>query len=88
MLPVNVIMPQDKDQMALTVNGKKRNIRQKDFLVLAESIGVSIITAKRLISRILKLTDKMLVEVDQSYVPDYMKEDLKRLIMERCEMVL
>jgi len=88
MLPVNVIMPQDKDQMALTVNGKKRNIRQKDFLVLAESIGVSIITAKRLISRILKLTDKMLVEVDQSYVPDYMKEDLKRLIMERCEIVL
>ncbi len=31
----------------------------------------------------------MLVEVDQSYVPDYdMKEDLKRLIMERCEIVL
>ncbi len=36
MLPVNVIMPQDKDQMALTVNGKKRDIRQKDFLVLAD----------------------------------------------------
>ena len=26
MLPVNVIMPEDKEQMALTINGKKRNI--------------------------------------------------------------
>ena len=83
MLPVNVIMPQDKDQMALTVNGKKRNIRQKDFLILAESIGISHITAMRLILRILKLTDKMIAEVNQSYVSDYMKEDLNRLIMER-----
>ena len=26
MLPVNVIMPEDKEQLALTINGKKRNI--------------------------------------------------------------
>ena len=28
LLPVNIIMPQDTEQMALTVNGKKRNIRK------------------------------------------------------------
>ena len=28
MLPVNVIMPEDKEQMALTINGKKRNIHK------------------------------------------------------------
>lgn len=31
MLPVNVIMPADKEQMALTLNGKKRNIIKKGF---------------------------------------------------------
>lgn len=36
MLPVNVIMPEDKEQMALTINGKKRNIHKKEFKILAE----------------------------------------------------
>lgn len=31
MLPVNVIMPEDKEQMALTINEKKRNIHKKEF---------------------------------------------------------
>ena len=35
MLPVNVIMPEDKEQMALTINGKKRNIHKKEFKILA-----------------------------------------------------
>ena len=29
MLPVNVVMPADQEEMALTVNGKKKNIRKK-----------------------------------------------------------
>jgi len=32
MLPVNVIMPEDQEQLALTINGKKRNIHRKNFL--------------------------------------------------------
>jgi len=32
LLPVNVIMPEDKEQFALTMNGKKTNIQKKDFL--------------------------------------------------------
>lgn len=33
MLPVNIIIPEDKEQMALSLNGKKRNIRRKDFFI-------------------------------------------------------
>ena len=31
LLPVNLIMPEDKEQFALTMNGKKQNIRRKRF---------------------------------------------------------
>lgn len=31
LLPVNVIMPEDKEQFALAMNGKKRNLRQETF---------------------------------------------------------
>ena len=36
LLPVNVIMPEDTEQLAMPMNGKKRNIRRKDFLVFAD----------------------------------------------------
>lgn len=41
MLPVNVIMPEDKEQLALTINGKKRNIHKKEFRKLAESCEIA-----------------------------------------------
>ena len=47
MLPVNVIMPEDKEQLALTINGKKRNIHKKEFRILAESCGIPLNSAER-----------------------------------------
>ena len=43
LLPVNVILPNDIDQFALTMNGKKRNLRRNDFFTLrrpSESLPV------------------------------------------------
>ena len=40
LLPVNLIMPSDKEETALTLNGKKHNIRRKDLLALAENCGI------------------------------------------------
>ena len=34
LLPVNLVMPEDKEQMALALNGKKQNIRRKEFFCL------------------------------------------------------
>ena len=31
MLPVNIVLPEDNEELALTLNGKKRNIHRKDF---------------------------------------------------------
>ena len=35
MLSTNVVLPDDKEQLALTLNGKKQNIRRKDFIIFA-----------------------------------------------------
>lgn len=36
MLPVNIILPEDTEQLALTLNGKKRNLHKKDFYLFAQ----------------------------------------------------
>ncbi len=83
MLPVNVIMPADKEQMALTLNGKKRNVKRKDFLILAENLGISEKVAIGLMKQIVKHRDAFGEEVKASYVSQEMKEQLWALIQRR-----
>lgn len=80
LLPVNIIMPQDKEQMALTVNGKKRNIHRKDFLVLAENLGISKKSAEKLMEKICKFKSVWNSEIEQSLISEDMKMELIKLM--------
>ncbi len=83
MLPVNVIMPQDTEQLALTLNGKKRNIRRNDFLILAEKSGINKKSAEKIIDKIASLKDEYITLCRSSYLPEDMKNTLENLILSR-----
>ena len=88
LLPVNIIMPADDEQMALSLNGKKKNIRKKDFLALAENFEISEKTALRLIEKMLSYKETFLRETEESYISDEMKTALKDLIAERMRVLI
>ena len=58
LLPVNVILPADIEQTALTLNGKKRNIRKKDFYAFAYKCGISKNSAEKMINKVVSLKEK------------------------------
>ncbi|MBQ5390358.1 MAG: HipA domain-containing protein [Clostridia bacterium] len=87
MLSTNVVIPSDKEQLALTLNGKKQNIRQKDFLVFADTIGIPERSAEKMIEKIVKLKDKYISMCRESYMPDEMKDALEALIEERIAVL-
>ena len=87
MLPVNVIMPQDKEQLALTLNGKKQNIRRKDFLIFAEACGLNSKSAEKMIEKIVSLKDTYIGMCRESYLPDDMKESFEALICDRISVL-
>ncbi|MBO2526973.1 MAG: type II toxin-antitoxin system HipA family toxin [Clostridiales bacterium] len=87
MLSTNVVIPADKEQMALTIKGKKQNIRRKDFLVLAGTIGLDEKIAEKLIEKIVKLERRYLDICAASYMPDEMKEELCKLIQARLAIL-
>jgi len=87
MLSTNVVIPSDKEQMALTVNGKKQNIRRKDFLVFAEAIGVSDRSAEKMIEKIANLKDRYITMCMESYMPCDMKKVLAELIEQRVNLL-
>ncbi len=83
LLPVNVILPEDNEQFALTINGKKRNIRKKDFLVFAQTIGLPEKAAEKIMQKIVSMQAQYLQMCEESYLPQEMKESFKQLICER-----
>ena len=87
MLPVNVILPADTKETALTLNGKKKNLRKKDFMALAFNMKLDEKIATRLLKKIVSMKDIFLKMTEQSLIPNDMKENFKMLISKRCEML-
>ncbi len=88
MLPVNVILPEDNEQTALTLNGKKRNIRKKDLLIFAENCGISRSAAEKMIAAVCAYKDRFFSLCAESFLPDDMKEQTKDLIGKRVEELI
>ena len=88
MLPVNIIMPEDVEQLALTMNGKRRNIRRTDFVKFAENCNIPAKSANAMLNKLCSLSDDFLVQCDQSYLSDGLKIKTKELIMQRIDVIL
>ncbi|NLP47420.1 MAG: HipA domain-containing protein [Clostridiales bacterium] len=84
LLPVNIIMPEDKEEFALTMRGKKTNIRKNDFLAFAQSCGIEKKTALKIIEKLIGLKDDFVLMCEDSFLPETMKDEFKKLIVERA----
>lgn len=83
LLPVNVIMPEDKEQFALAMNGKKMNIRRKDFLIFADECDISRNSAEKMIAMLVSKEETFIDMCKVSLMPEHLKERLINLIEKR-----
>lgn len=88
LLPVRIIMPEDNEDFALALNGKKSNIRKKDFFVFAEKIGVPQHAAHKMINQLVAQKDMLQSMCMESYLPEYLKEKFSQFIEERCSILV
>ncbi len=87
LLPVNVLLPEDKEQFALTLNGKKRNLHRKDFFTFANSCGISKIAAEKMMADVVRRKPMYLSFCEESFLPELLKEQCMALIAERCKIL-
>lgn len=83
LLPVNAIMPEDEEEFALTMCKKKRKIRRKDFLMFAEEVGIEKRSAEKLLVKVIKAKETLLVMADESYLSETLTDRLKNIISTR-----
>ena len=87
MLPVNIILPEDKDQMALTINGKRSNLKRRDFIDFARKCGINENAANKMILRLCNMQERILGECEQSYLSEELQIKMKDIINDRIEIL-
>ena len=87
LLPVNVIMPEDKEEFALPINGKKRNIHRKDFLIFAAGCGIAKLAAEKMIEQLISMVPIFIEMCCNSLMPQDMKEAFIELVDKRVSVL-
>ena len=77
-------MPSDIEEMALTMNGRKRKISKRDFMQLADNMGLNIKVAERLIDKLIRQMDVFSKMTEESYMTESMKKDMLELMKDRA----
>ena len=85
LLPVNLVMPEDREEFALTMNGKKSNIKKGDFLIFAQTCRISDQAANKMIGRILSFKEKFVSSINNSFLTEDEKTAFIELMTERFQ---
>jgi|LAHS01.1.fsa_nt_gb serine/threonine-protein kinase HipA len=88
LLPVNILMPEDKEETALTLQGKKSHLTRHDFIAFAQNIGLSEKVAIDLIASIVSLQETYGKKVEESFLPLALKQKMILLIQQRSSRLL
>lgn len=83
LLPVNLLMPLDNEETALTLNGKKSKLKRADFLEFARLIKLPQNAAEKMISNLLSKKAKILALAHTPIISEEMQERFISLIEER-----
>ena len=78
-------MPEDLEESALTINGKKNRLKRADFDELASKLGIPVKSSERVYAKFAKKQPEMLELIERSFLPDGMKELYVKLLIERME---
>lgn len=85
MLSTALVMPEDTEELALTLNGKKRKIKQNDFVSAMTASGLEEKVIQNIFAKFQKVASKWFDFIDISFLPEDMKEGYKNIITTKLE---
>ena len=88
LLSTKLVIPQDSEELALTLNGKKSKLKKNDFDSLLKTMKVDDKAIENVYDKFRKVIPEWLLFIDSSFLPDEMKEQYKTLIQEKCKNII
>jgi serine/threonine-protein kinase HipA len=83
LLSTSLVMPEDSEEMALTLNGKKRKITKDDLVKAVTASGIDLKIIDNMAKKLVKAVPKWFDLIDNSFLPEDMKHKYKTLILRR-----
>lgn len=80
LISTKVMMPDDKEDTALALNGKKTKINRNDFIALGKNLRIADHVIENRISKILNKIQIMKTILENSFLPDSLKKRYNDLI--------
>ena len=78
-----IINPKDDEELALTLNGRKKKLQREDFIKSAATLGIEAVIVERLIKKYIKLLPKFEAVIQNSFLSAELKEMYAELLGER-----
>lgn len=88
MLSTTLVMPDDTEELALTLNAKKRKIQKADFVISMQASGLEKKVIDNIFNKFIKAKDKWFEFIEISFLPNEMKENLKSIITEKLNLLV
>ncbi|MFV0554391.1 MAG: HipA domain-containing protein, partial [Mangrovibacterium sp.] len=85
LVSTSLVMPEDKEELALTLNGKKRKIKRSDFELAMQNCGLDDKIQSNIFKKFFKVSDKWNAFIDISFVAEEAKERYKQIIHAQLE---
>ena len=82
-----IVMPEDTEEMALSLNGFKKKLLVDDFREAMYSTGITEVVTNRILSDFSQFRDKWFACIDSSFISDDQKQSYKALIDSRLDVL-
>lgn len=87
LVSTRLAMPEDTEQTALTINGKKHKLKKSDFITLAKTLQLHEKSIEKVFNNLLKKEGKLLQTVEASFLSNEQKRSYIELIKSRMELL-
>ncbi len=83
LLSTKLVLTDDKDELALTLNARKRKLKKSDFNHLLNTYKIDEKVIENIYEKYRKIVPQWLNFIDTSFLPQQMKEEYKSIINKR-----
>jgi serine/threonine-protein kinase HipA len=85
LLSTKLLIPEDTEELALPMNGKKSRFKKSDFSAFAEKLEINAVSIQNVHKKFLANESTMLAFIDQSFLSQAMKSGYKDMISSRVK---
>lgn len=87
LLSTKLVIPEDDEELALNLNGRKKKLKKRDFSAAMETSGIKINVINNMFKRFKKDIEKWLKFIEISFISTEIKDNYKELIIKRSAIL-